>query len=126
MRQPRTDEYNHLCRLLRSDVRAPVCSCWMNLGRSRSWTVVCRLLPPMTGQSKGFCFIAYEDQRSTVLAVDNLSGAKVAGRIIRVEHVLDYKMKRKEARAVRIVKAEAQFAAHRRRSRVRRHCRGSE
>lgn len=52
---------------------------------------------PRAGKSKGFCFIAYEDQRSTVLAVDNLSGAKVAGRIIRVEHVLDYKLKRKEA-----------------------------
>ena len=30
-----------------------------------------------TGKSKGFCFLAYEDQRSTVLAVDNLNGVKV-------------------------------------------------
>ena len=30
-----------------------------------------------TGKSKGFCFIGYEDQRSTVLAVDNLNGIKV-------------------------------------------------
>ena len=30
-----------------------------------------------TGKSKGFAFICYEDQRSTVLAVDNLNGAKV-------------------------------------------------
>ena len=30
-----------------------------------------------TGASKGFAFIAYEDQRSTDLAVDNLNGAKV-------------------------------------------------
>ena len=30
-----------------------------------------------TGKSKGFCFIAYEDQRSTVLAVDNFNGIKV-------------------------------------------------
>lgn len=30
-----------------------------------------------TGKPKGFCFIAYEDQRSTVLAVDNMNGAKV-------------------------------------------------
>lgn len=49
-----------------------------------------------TGKSKGFGFLAYEDQRSTVLAVDNLSGAKVANRIIRVEHVMDYKKKRQE------------------------------
>ena len=30
-----------------------------------------------SGKSKGFCFLAYEDQRSTVLAVDNLNGFKV-------------------------------------------------
>jgi RNA recognition motif-containing protein len=30
-----------------------------------------------TGKSKGFCFVAYEDQRSTVLAVDNLNGFQV-------------------------------------------------
>ena len=49
-----------------------------------------------TGKSKGFAFVAYEDQRSTVLAVDNLSGARVVGRTVRVEHVDDYKLKRKE------------------------------
>ena len=32
-----------------------------------------------TGKSKGFCFICYEDQRSTILAVDNLNGFKVRG-----------------------------------------------
>ena len=30
-----------------------------------------------TGKSKGFCFVGYEDQRSTTLAVDNLNGIKV-------------------------------------------------
>ena len=30
-----------------------------------------------TGKSKGFAFLAYEDQRSTVLAVDNLNGIQV-------------------------------------------------
>uniref|UniRef100_A0A0V0GC17 Putative rna-binding motif protein x-linked 2 n=1 Tax=Triatoma dimidiata TaxID=72491 RepID=A0A0V0GC17_TRIDM len=44
-----------------------------------------------TGKSKGFCFLCYEDQRSTVLAVDNLNGIKVIGRTIRVDHVADYK-----------------------------------
>lgn len=48
------------------------------------------------GKSRGFAFLAYEDQRSTVLAVDNLSGAKVAGRTARVEHVDNYKRKRAE------------------------------
>lgn len=31
-----------------------------------------------TGKSKGFCFVCYEDQRSTVLAVDNFNGIKVS------------------------------------------------
>uniref|UniRef100_A0A1B6LFZ4 RNA-binding motif protein, X-linked 2 n=1 Tax=Graphocephala atropunctata TaxID=36148 RepID=A0A1B6LFZ4_9HEMI len=44
-----------------------------------------------TGKQKGFCFICYEDQRSTILAVDNLNGIKVLGRTIRVDHVADYK-----------------------------------
>ncbi len=30
-----------------------------------------------TGKSKGFAFVAYEDQRSTVLSVDNFNGTKV-------------------------------------------------
>jgi RNA-binding motif X-linked protein 2 len=47
-----------------------------------------------TGKSKGFAFLAYEDQRSTVLAVDNLNGATVAGRRVRVEHVDNYKKRR--------------------------------
>ncbi|KAK9126137.1 hypothetical protein Scep_014983 [Stephania cephalantha] len=49
-----------------------------------------------TGKSKGFAFIAYEDQRSTNLAVDNLNGASVLGRIIRVDHVSKYKKKEEE------------------------------
>jgi RNA-binding motif X-linked protein 2 len=51
-----------------------------------------------TGKSQGFAFLAYEDQRSTVLAVDNLSGATVAGRKIRVEHVDNYKKRKAEVR----------------------------
>lgn len=31
-----------------------------------------------TGKFRGFGFLAYEDQRSTVLAVDNLNGAEVS------------------------------------------------
>ena len=53
---------------------------------------------PLPGKSRGFAFLAYEDQRSTVLAVDNLSGGRVAGRIISVNHVDNYKVKRAEAR----------------------------
>ena len=30
-----------------------------------------------TGKSKGFCFLCYEDQRSTNVAVDNFNGIKV-------------------------------------------------
>lgn len=49
-----------------------------------------------TGKSKGFAFVAYEDQRSTNLAVDNLNGAQILGRIIRVDHVSKYKKKEEE------------------------------
>lgn len=36
-----------------------------------------------TGKQKGFCFICYEDQRSTILAVDNLNGIKVRFFVLR-------------------------------------------
>ncbi|KAI0682127.1 hypothetical protein C8T65DRAFT_629192 [Cerioporus squamosus] len=44
-----------------------------------------------TGKTKGFGFLMYEDQRSTILAVDNLNGAKVLDRTLRVDHVKNYK-----------------------------------
>lgn len=44
-----------------------------------------------TGKSKGFCFLCYENQQSTVLAVDNFNGVKVLGRTIRVDHCANYK-----------------------------------
>merc|ERR1711971_676039 len=44
------------------------------------------------GKSKGFGFLCYMDQRSTILAVDNLNGVKVLGRIIRVDHIHQYKL----------------------------------
>lgn len=39
-----------------------------------------------TGKSRGFAFLKYEDQRSCDLAVDNLGGAEVLGRMLRVDH----------------------------------------
>ena len=45
-----------------------------------------------TGKSKGFAFLCYQDQRSTILAVDNLNGIKLLNRIIRVDHVHEYKV----------------------------------
>ncbi|KAI0254813.1 hypothetical protein BJV78DRAFT_1183099 [Lactifluus subvellereus] len=47
-----------------------------------------------TGKTKGFGFLMYEDQRSTVLAVDNLNGATVLERTLRVDHVRNYKQPR--------------------------------
>jgi len=44
-----------------------------------------------TGKSKGFCFLCYEDQQSTILSVDNFNGTKVLGRILRVDHVESYR-----------------------------------
>merc|ERR1712126_204479 len=45
-----------------------------------------------TGKSKGFGFLCYMDQRSTILALDNLNATKVLGRTIRVDHVHQYKL----------------------------------
>jgi RNA-binding motif protein, X-linked 2 len=53
-----------------------------------------------TGIPKGFCFLAYEDQRSTNLAVDNFNGIKLGDRIIKVDHKLGYFKKVKEGEEV--------------------------
>lgn len=39
-----------------------------------------------TGKSRGFCFLKYEDSRSCTLAVDNLNGATIVGRKIKVSY----------------------------------------
>ncbi|WFD34861.1 hypothetical protein MCUN1_001705 [Malassezia cuniculi] len=49
----------------------------------------------VAGKHRGFGFLMYEDQRSTVLAVDNLNGAQVLGRTLRVDHVASYKHRTK-------------------------------
>jgi RNA-binding motif X-linked protein 2 len=48
-----------------------------------------------TGKSRGFAFLKYEDQRSTDLAVDNLGGAVIMGRTLKVDHTR-YKKKNDE------------------------------
>ncbi|KAH6643405.1 hypothetical protein BKA67DRAFT_527906 [Truncatella angustata] len=48
---------------------------WLKLARDKE-----------TGKSKGFGWLKYEDQRSCDLAVDNLGGAEIAGRLVRVDH----------------------------------------
>ncbi|GAA93701.1 hypothetical protein E5Q_00346 [Mixia osmundae IAM 14324] len=44
-----------------------------------------------THKPRGFAFVMYEDQRSTVLAVDNLTGSKLLERTLRVDHVKNFK-----------------------------------
>ena len=48
---------------------------WIRLARDRE-----------TGKSRGFAWLKYEDQRSCDLAVDNLGGATVMDRVLRVDH----------------------------------------
>lgn len=48
-----------------------------------------------TGESKGYCFLAYADQRSTILAVDNFIGYKLLERPLVVDHVLNYRLPKK-------------------------------
>ena len=55
--------------------------------------VDCRIVRnKKTGKSKGYGYICYENQKSTVLAVDNLNGIKIGGNIILVDHVEEYKL----------------------------------
>ncbi|KAL7418335.1 RNA-binding protein Cwf29 [Cryptotrichosporon argae] len=49
-----------------------------------------------TGKPRGFAFLMYVDQRSTVLAVDNMNGAQVVGRTIRVDHCREYRQQGKK------------------------------
>jgi RNA-binding motif X-linked protein 2 len=48
---------------------------WVKLARDKE-----------TGKSRGFAWIKYEDQKSCDLAVDNLGGANIMDRVIRVDH----------------------------------------
>ncbi|KAL5117029.1 RNA-binding protein Cwf29 [Pleosporales sp. CAS-2024a] len=48
---------------------------WIKLARDKD-----------TGKSRGYAWIKYEDQRSCDLAVDNLGGATVMDRVLRVDH----------------------------------------
>ncbi|KAF4666423.1 hypothetical protein FOL47_004091 [Perkinsus chesapeaki] len=44
-----------------------------------------------TGKSKGFGFIAYENQLSTRYAIDNMIGFNLVGRPLKVDHVSSYR-----------------------------------
>jgi len=58
-----------------------------------------------TGKSRGFAFLKYEDQRSCDLAVDNLGGATVLGKILRVDHTRYKKREDEENDDAEIAKA---------------------
>ena len=63
------------------------------------------------GRSKGFAFLKYEDSRSAVLAVDNMTGASLLGRALRVDHKLNYEPpKTKEEREAERAAAAAGIA----------------
>lgn len=78
--------------------------------RDRYGEVVDVSLPrdPATQKPKGFAFLMYADQRSTVLAVDNLGGAKVLERTLRVDHVLNYKQLERDKETGKMVERDAQ------------------
>jgi RNA-binding motif protein, X-linked 2 len=45
-----------------------------------------------SGKSKGYAFLKYLDQKSTILAVDNCNGIELLKRTIRCDHVEQYKL----------------------------------
>jgi RNA-binding motif X-linked protein 2 len=50
----------------------------------------------------------YADQRSTVLAVDNLGGAKVLERTLKVDHVLNYKQLQRDEETGKMVERDVE------------------
>jgi RNA-binding motif protein, X-linked 2 len=62
-----------------------------------------------TGKSKGFAFLKYEDQRSCDLAVDNLGGAEVLGRVLRVDHTRYKKREGEDEEAYRVDRHEEEL-----------------
>ena len=62
-----------------------------------------------TGKSRGFAFLAYEDQRSSVLAIDNLNGATVVGRTLRVDHADKYRRPKEPIDPSSAAAADADF-----------------
>ena len=60
------------------------------------------------GHNRGFGFLMYEDQRSTVLAVDNLNGTPVLGRTLRVDHVAHFRPERVRNAEGHLVEPEEQ------------------
>ena len=60
-----------------------------------------------TGKSKGFSFLKYEDERSTVLAVDNLNGYMLLGKTLRVDHT-DYRPPKKKKKEISIQEANGE------------------
>lgn len=45
-----------------------------------------------TNKSLGYAFVKYEDQRSTILAVDNFNGIRLLKRVLRCDHVEQYRL----------------------------------
>lgn len=55
-----------------------------------------------SNKSKGSAFVKYEDQRSTILAVDNFNGIQLLGRMLRVDHVNEKRLPKS------VIKAESE------------------
>lgn len=64
----------------------------------------------------------YADQRSTVLAVDNLGGTKVLKRTLRVDHVANYKQLERGEDGKMKEREEQSLAAHPDKFRKRKLC----
>ena len=61
-----------------------------------------------SGKTRGFGFLMYEDQQSTILTVDNLNGAKVADQTLRMDHVKNYKQPKTKNEEGEMVEREEQ------------------
>lgn len=64
----------------------------MHVGKDVKCSSRCIVRLMWHSNRQGFCFIKYEDQRSTILAVDNFNGIQLLGRTIRVDHKHQYSL----------------------------------
>lgn len=70
-----------------------------------------------TGLSRGCAFLAYEDQRSTVLAVDNMNAVLLCARPLTVNHHKQYRIPKGQAKATNDLagdESEFEYLARRR------------
>lgn len=76
------------CFLIQSFINRSLAICSTFFNRYGEIVNINMVRDKKTGKTKGFAFICYQDQRSTILAVDNFNGTKVCLSVILDNHMV--------------------------------------